>query len=153
MVTLVLELLDDDFEGFVVFAFALLHAQHHVAVHLHEAAVAVPRKTLVVGRGGERKDGFVVEAEVEDRVHHPGHRVARSGTDGDEQRHVFVVAELAAHDPLHVLDAGFNLRLEDGRIGAGVVVEIGADLGGDREPGRHGKTDAGHFRQVGALAA
>ena len=34
-----------------------------------------------------------------------------------------------------------------------VVVERGADLGGDGEAGRHRQADRGHLGQVGALAA
>jgi hypothetical protein len=47
VVVLVLELVNDGLERLVIFAFALLHAEHDVAVHLDEAAVAVPRETLV----------------------------------------------------------------------------------------------------------
>ena len=60
---------------------------------------------------------------------------------------------LHAHDLLHVGDAGFHLRLEFLGIGPLVGVEVGADLGGDGEAGRHGQTDAGHLGEVRALAA
>ena len=53
LVHLMFEILDDDFEGLVVLTFALLHAEHDIAVHLHEAAVAVPCEALVLGGGGE----------------------------------------------------------------------------------------------------
>jgi hypothetical protein len=49
VVFLVLEALDDGLERLVVFAFALLHAEHDVAIHLDEAAVAVPGEALVLG--------------------------------------------------------------------------------------------------------
>ena len=49
LILLVLELVDDDFERLVVFAFALLHAEDDVAIHLDEAAVAVPGEALVLG--------------------------------------------------------------------------------------------------------
>ncbi len=42
--------------------------------------------------------------------------------------------------------------LQASRIVAVVLVELGADLGGDGETGRHRQPDAGHFRQVGTLA-
>ncbi len=42
-------------EGAVVFALALLHAQSHFVVQLDKAAVALPRKALVVGRGGRQR--------------------------------------------------------------------------------------------------
>jgi hypothetical protein len=76
-----------------------------------------------------------------------------AGTHGDEQRHALGVAELAAHDLLHVLHAGFHLGLKHGRVGLLVGVEVGADFGGDGESRRHRQADAGHFREVGAFAA
>jgi hypothetical protein len=44
-----LKLVDDGLERLVILAFALLHAEHDVAVHLDEAAVAVPGEALVAG--------------------------------------------------------------------------------------------------------
>ena len=87
---------------------ALLHAEDDVAVHLDEAAVAVPREARVAGLGRQRLDGLVVEAEVEDRVHHAGHRVAGAGADRHQQR-VLQVAELLAGLLLERGDAGLHL--------------------------------------------
>ena len=49
--------------------------------------------------------------------------------------------------------AVFDLRLESPRIGAFVLVKIGADFGRDREPGRDRQTDARHLGEVRAFAA
>ena len=73
MIMLMLVLFDDDFKRFVIFTFALLHPQNHVAVHLHKAAVAIPGKALVIGRLCKREHRLVVETEVQNRVHHAGH--------------------------------------------------------------------------------
>ena len=120
----------------VILAFALLDAEHDVAIHLDEATITVPCEALVFGGGGEGFHGLVVEAEVEDGVHHAGHRVARAGADGDEQRHALGIAELAAHDFLHVGHTSFHLRLQGNRIGFFVRVEIGADFSADAEAWR-----------------
>jgi hypothetical protein len=64
---------------------AVIEAEHDVGIHLDEAAIAVPGEARVAGRGGEALDAGVVEAEVEDRVHHAGHGDAGAGADGDEQ--------------------------------------------------------------------
>ena len=48
---------------------------------------------------------------------------------------------------------GFDLALHFFRIRALVRVVVGADIRGDREPGRHGETDTGHFCEVGTFAA
>ena len=58
----------------------------HVGVHLDEAAVAVIRPARVAGGIRQRLGHLVVEAEVEDGVHHTGHRGASAGADGHEQR-------------------------------------------------------------------
>ena len=84
----------------------------------------------------------------------PGHRLARAGADGDEQR-VLVVAEPLARVLLQALE-----RLRDlvghpvGLLLVGLHVGD-ARLGGDREAGRHavGAEHAGHLGDVRALAA
>jgi hypothetical protein len=49
----------------------------------------------------ERLDGLVIEAEVEDRVHHAWHGVTGTGANGDEKGHAFGITKFAAHDFLH----------------------------------------------------
>ena len=55
---------DGGFKGFVVFIRVLLHAQHHVAVHLDKAAVAVPCEAGVAGGLYHGFHGFFIQAEV-----------------------------------------------------------------------------------------
>ena len=152
VIPLVLQLLDDHLERLVVLVGALLHAEDDVAVHLDEAAVAVPREAGVAGLGGQRLDRLVVETEVEDRVHHAGHRVAGAGADRYQQW-VLEIAKLLAGLLLDSGDAGLHLAPELGRIRALVGVEVRADLGRDREAGRHRQADAAHLAEVRALAA
>ena len=73
---LFLDVLDDLLERIFFILIALLHAHHHVAVHLDEAAVAVVGEAAIAGLHAQRFDRLVVEAEVEDGVHHARHRVA-----------------------------------------------------------------------------
>ena len=54
----------------------MLHVEHHVRVHLNEAPVAVVSEAAVARAGGEALDRLVVEAEIQDRVHHARHRGA-----------------------------------------------------------------------------
>jgi hypothetical protein len=51
-----------------------LDALDDLAEHLDEAPVRVEREALVAGRRREPVDALAREAQVEDRVHHPGHR-------------------------------------------------------------------------------
>ena len=114
---------DDRRERFVVFAGAFLDAEHHVAVHLNKATVAIPGEASVAGGFFETDDGVVVQSEVQNRVHHAGHGVASAGADSDEEGHAGFVTELGSHDGFDLGDAIFDLTLEVLGIGAfGVVV-------------------------------
>ena len=68
---------------------------HDVAVHLNEPAVRVVREPLVPGRAGEALDRLVVQPEIQDRVHHPGHRDGRARAHRHEQRIVGITQPLA----------------------------------------------------------
>ena len=61
-------------------------ARHDVPEHLDEPPVGIEREALVPRRPGKALDGLVVQAQVENRVHHPGHRDRRTGTHRDEER-------------------------------------------------------------------
>ena len=69
--------------------------EDHVAEHLDEAAIGVIGKARIIAALGQRFDGLVVEAEVQDGVHHAGHGELGAGADGDEQR-ILARAELLA---------------------------------------------------------
>ncbi len=129
-----------------------VETEDDVGIHLDEAPVGVVGETLVAALGDHPLHGLVVETEVEDGVHHPRHRGSGAGAHRDQQR-VLGVAEGLAHqlfDPRQVLG---HFLAQAGGVVALVLVELGADLGGDGEAGRHRQPDGGHLRQVGALAA
>ena len=71
-VELFIEDLADAFSQGGFEAFRLLH--HHVGVHHDQAAVGIPDKTGVFRFGDDTGDGRGGEADVEDGVHHAGHR-------------------------------------------------------------------------------
>ena len=123
--------LEDHLEGIAVLLALGLQAEDHVAEHRDEAAVAVPREARVPGPLGEPLDGGVVEPEVQDRVHHPGHRDARAGADRDEQR-VRRVAEALPGERLDLAERGAQLAVERAGQLLPRAVVLGADLGGDR---------------------
>ena len=131
---------------------AVIELQHHVRIHLDEAAVAVPSEARVSARGGQPLDRRVVEPQVEHRVHHPRHRGAGARADRDEQG-IALVAEFLAGDPFDMRDAVGDLVPQAFGEGAALVVIAGAHLGRDGEARRHGQADAGHAIEVGALAA
>ena len=53
----------------------------NVGVHLDEAAVGVVCKAGIVGLLGESDDDLVVQAKVQDGVHHAGHGSACAGAE------------------------------------------------------------------------
>ncbi len=130
----------------------MIDAAHHVAVHVDQPAIGVVGKALVAGGIGQADDRLVVQAEVENRVHHARHRDGGAAADRDEQR-ILRVAEFLAQLFFERGDVGGHVvHQAGGQLAAALVVQV-ADLGRDRETGRHRQPDAGHLGQVGPLAA
>ena len=135
-----------------LFKVLLAHLHDHVGVHLDEAAVAVPGPAGVAGLAGEDLHHVLVQAQVEDGIHHAGHGGPGAGADGDQQG-IFLVAELLAGDFLHLDDILHDLRLDLVVDLLPVLVVLGTRLGGDGKALGHGQADVGHLGQIGALAA
>ena len=125
---------------------------HDLAVHLDQASVRVVGEALVAGRGCKPLRRLLVQAEVEDRVHHSGHRYGRPGANGDEQG-IVRVAEGLAGFLLEGSDVLGDLLFQPVRQVAAVRPVGAAGLGRDREPGGNGDSELRHFRQADALAA
>jgi hypothetical protein len=126
--------------------------EHHVAVHLDEAAVAIVGEARTVALGFQRLDGLVVEAEVEDGVHHARHGELGAGSHAHQQR-VLDVAELLSHALFEDLERFHHLRV-DLRRNSVVVLEVDvADFGGNGEAGGHRQLGPAHFGEPGAFAA
>ena len=127
-------------------------AVHDLAVHLDQAAVGVVGEARVAGRRSQALDRDVVEAEVEDRVHHPRHRDRRARAHRDEQR-IGRVAEALARLLLERRDVRADLVVE-ARRHLLAARHVGATrVGRDREPGRHGDAERRHLGETDALAA
>ena len=122
-----------------------------LAVHLDQPPVGVVGEPPVARGRREALDRLVVQAEVEDRVHHPRHRDRRARAHGEEKRVGGVAEALAGRllEPAQVLD---HLRLEPLRQVAGRHVGA-AGVGRDREAGRDGQPERRHLGEPGALAA
>ena len=130
----------------------LLHAHHHVAVHLNKPAVGVVGKTAIAGGLRQTLHRLIVEAEIQDRVHHARHAVAGTRTHAQQQRIVHVAKLLAGLFFEH-FDVGGDRFFEPlGKLLARVVV-VDADLRCDRKAAGHRQADLGHLCQVGSLAA
>ncbi len=126
-------------------------AHDRLGEHLDEPAVRVPGEALVTGLLGQAVDGEVVEPDVEDRVHHPGHGEPGAAAHRYQQG-VLGVAQLAAHGLLQLDQVLGDLIVETGRQ-LTLVQEGPAGLGRYGEARGDGETDVGHFRQVASLAS
>ena len=146
VIVVILELLKNLFE------FMMIYVEYDIRIHLDEAAVGIIGKALVAGASGDGIHCRIIQAEVENRVHHARHRGAGPRAHRDEQR-VSRIAESAAGDRADMFQRGLDGGLEFVGILATVIVEIGTDFGGDGEAGRNGQAEIGHFRQICALAA
>jgi hypothetical protein len=128
-----------------------VEVEDDAAVHRDEAPVRVVREPLVAGAGGQALDALVVEPQVEDGVHHAGHRELGARPHTHQQR-VGGVAQLAAHRRLEPLDLLGDLVVE--ALGPAAVHVGPAGIGGDGEAGRYGELEhRGHLGEVGPLAA
>src|SRR3546814_6958045 len=115
-----------NFQSF--FERAVVEAKNNVRIHLNEAAIAFPGKTLVARCGSKALNRLIVKAKIKDSVHHARHGHTRAGTDGYKQR-VGSIAETLASDTLDKRDAVLNFliphlgrgRSEERRGGKGGV--------------------------------
>ncbi len=125
---------------------------HDVGEHLDKTAVGVVSKAGVVGEFGKALHHLVVEAEVEDGIHHAGHGSTRARTDRNEQR-VVGIGELFAADLFHLaqvlIDFGLNLIVDL----SAVLVILGAGLGGHGKALRNRHAEVGHLGQVRTFTA
>ena len=139
-----------DFQGFL--EQAMIEAEDDVGIHLDEPAIAVPGEARIARGGGKPFHRFVVQAQVEDGVHHPRHGNARAGTDRYQQR-IGCIAKLLLGRFLYVLQGLGDCCLQLIRKITAFLQVADAFVCRDCEAGGHGQADGGHFRQIGALAA
>ena len=129
----------------------LAQLEDDIAVHLHEAPVRVVGEARVLRSLHQPLHGVVVQAEVEDRFHHPRHRHRRARAHRHEQG-VPAVAELLPRGPLQLLQVPGDLFAQRVREIPGFNVGE-AQLGGEGEAGRHRQAQIRHFGEPRALAA
>src|ERR671925_881542 len=73
-----------------VFELLAVHAESNLSKHLYEAPVCVEAESLVARLLGQRLSGLFVETQVQNSIHHPGHRVGSARPNRHEQRLVSI---------------------------------------------------------------
>ena len=73
----------------------LLDLQHDVAEHLDQAAIGIVGEARIVAALGQRLNALVVQAEIQNRVHHARHGKLRARAHAHQQR-ILASAKLLA---------------------------------------------------------
>ncbi len=130
----------------------VVNTQHHVAEHLDEAAIGVPHETGIVGAGDHRLDRIGIQAEVQNGVHHTGHRGRGTGAHRDQQR-IRAFAERLARRLFQTLERGLHLSADQivQRLLADLIV-LGARFRRDGKSWGNWQAESGHVGKVCALA-
>ncbi len=135
-----------------VFEVVFVDFHDDIGEHLDEATIRVVSKTRIVGQFREAFDGDVIQAEVQNRVHHSGHRNACAGANGNEER-ICVVAKGFADDFFSFMKRAEDLILDFLTDLFPVLIVLRASFGGDGESRRNRHSDCSHVAKVCAFTA
>ena len=133
--------------------FLVRYSKCHLAEQLDEPAVGIVAEALVAGLADQPLQGFGIEAQVENGIHHAGHRHRRTGSHRNQQR---VVATTEGLSSLRLNGGHVQPGLFDDTLGKVVIRVLQAAQTGfcrNHEARRDIQADAGHFTQVGPFAA
>ncbi len=130
----------------------LVDVERHFAEHLNEAAIRIVGEARIVGELGQTLHRLVVQAQVENGVHHARHRKLRAGADAHEKR-VGGIAELFSDLRFEFRQCSEHLPIDLVGNAIGVLEINVADLRRNGESGRHRNTSPAHLGQASALAA
>ena len=108
-----------------VFEMVVIDAQHDIAIHLDEPAVAVIGEAAVIAARRQPFDRHIVQPQVQNRVHHARHRHPGPGPHRNQQR-VVRIAEARANRILDLFQRRRDLALQVIGIGFPIVVVMGA---------------------------
>ncbi len=126
--------------------------QGNLAEKLNEATIGIPGKTLVARLRRQSVQGRLIEPQVENGVHHAGHRHGRARAHRHQQRVGFRSESLAGR-PFklrHVLPDVIHQSRRQALVAVGEVAE--ASFCSNDKPWRHIEPDLCHLAQVRTLA-
>src|SRR5687767_8036518 len=122
-------------------------AEHHVGVHLNEAAIRIVGEPRIAALVREADYRSIVQPEIENRFHHPRHRDRRSRSHRYEKR-VAGIAELLSRHVLETRNVALDLGPQAIVVFA-IAEERDALAASDREPRWNRNTQVGHLGEVG----
>ena len=121
-------------------------------VGLDQPAIRVPDERWVAGRTKQTGNGEVVEADVQDRVEHAGHRNRRARADGHQERPA-TAAEVSVRGLLEDGHAAPQQLVDFWREPSAVVVIGTAEICREHECRRYRQPTLAHPHQVVGLVA
>src|SRR4030095_9639180 len=95
---------------------------------------------------------LVLEAQVQNRIHHSRHGFTCAGTNR-KQQWIIGIAKTTSKDSLHSPQGGGDVRVKSSRVATVVGVVIGTNVSADSKAGRYGDSYSSHFMQPGTFTA
>ena len=129
------------------------YAHGHLAEQLDESAISVITKTRIAGLIDHALQGIHIQAQIEDGIHHAGHRHGGPGTHRHQQR-IVCLTETLPRGLFHPLHLGMHLLdqtiRQTPRLGS-EIIETG--LRGNHESGWNVQAELCHFTKIGSLTS
>ncbi len=142
------------FFDFVKYTLKVRFGDFHdnIGKHLNESAVAVVDKALIAAFFDQGFDHFVVEAEVQNGVHHSRHRELSAGTNRDKEWIDRTAKGFAGFffEHRHMLEDFITQVLPNG-FSLSIILIAGFCC--DGESLRNRKANIGHLGKVGAFTS
>ena len=130
----------------------VVDAEHHVGIHLNEAAIGVVGESAVLERRASPSTVSSLRPRLSTVSIMPGIE-AREPERTDTSSGLSTSPNLAPRDLADSVERGLTIGFNDfGKLLAELVIDA-ADLGGDGEARRDGQPKPRHLGEIGALAA
>ena len=107
----------------------LRNFHNNIRIHLDKSAVGIIRKSRIAGLLCKAFHRYVIQTQIQDRIHHTGHGSSRAGTDRYQKR-IFGIAEFLTLKSLQEYERSHNLLFYLMRDPLAALIIIGTSLCG-----------------------
>ena len=150
--TLLFDSFDNGLEGVNFCFIGWLETHNHITIHLYETTIGIVCETRIARLASESLNHFIVQTEVENRIHHTWHRSACTAAHTEQER-IGGITKLAVHEILDVAHTCFYLLAQKFyHLVFSYLVVLITNISGNGKTRRHGNSDVVHFCEIGALA-
>ena len=134
------------------FKFGFWHANYHVCKHHDKSSVGVICKSRISGFSCQPFYRNIIQTQIQNSIHHPGHRRSCARTNGYQQR-IFRISQFLASNFFQFSQCCFNLCNHFICQLFPAFVILGTGFRRNREPLGNGQTQNCHFRQIRTFSA